>query len=531
MRLLLLVFCSLALATQIVAQRLPDVRGNLHTLPFGKLTQFWAHQAAGIPEGHAFIRELEQQNFNFATPQLGVLDSGFSTTSLLAGIRLTPQLHQHLSNSEVDPSDSFADVFAQAFPNPLRDFLLQLYARRPPKQRHLRHGSAVAYVLASNTSASVSVRGDIAWLLPRPRRYTLDDFAKLIEMIVALPLPQVINLSMAFGGGEDWSKGVSTAIEMLATRTLFVTSAGNNAPDPIEAGKRELAEPLVIVGSTDPTGHVSSFSQACCAETIRACSDEYLQSINHKSGELFNFGGTSGAAPMVSAALADVLSILPDLSRKHAELLLRNTALANSYDDGAGLLNYFKLLRVVHRLAERGWSSTSGAEAVLHDPSLYDFHAEAEQLTQAAIASISNDEAFLKLRQAFFLDHTNHVARKLLAETYRQHGYEAQAFFYDNHDKEARDAFIAQKDKEQHETVNKFFAAIAKADTDTMLQLLPYLSKKLFLRNKSFKFHDDLRALSREKQALVINFLQEHKIAKVIIYADGNISVSTIRDD
>ncbi len=522
-----LIFFSLALTTQAIAVRLPNVRADLHTPPFGKLTQLWAQEAAGIPEGHAFIRELEQNNFIFATPHIGVLDSGFVLAHMLAGVKLTPQLRSHLSDSE--PDSDTRNIFANFFPNPLHDFLLYHYARRAARYSDLRHGSAVAYLLASDTSASTSLKGEIALLLPLPRRVNLDSKKKLYELIATLPLPQVVNHSMSFGNDDRWSTGVAAAAKLIAAKTIFVTSAGNRAPDPVEAGKRELAEQLIIVGSADPTGYISSFSQTGCAETIRACSDGYIQSVSPKSSEFFNFGGTSGAAPLVSGALADALSILPDLSLDHAKLLLQKTALANSYGDAAGLLNYYKLLRVAHRLSERGWSSTSGAEDVLHAPSLYDFHAESEQLTQAVIASASTATSFLKLRQAFFLEQDNSTARKLLAEIYLQYGYEAQTFFYDNHNIEARDAFIAQKDKEQHATADKFFAAIAIADTHTMLQLLPDFNQKIFFQ-KTRTLHDNLQVLSREKQRLVIAFLKEHRIAKVTISDDGtDLSVSSIR--
>ena len=451
MRWLLLVLTVVSLccglATRADAKRLPNVQGELLTSPFGKLTQFWAQQAAGTPEGHAFIKTLEQQNFAFATPQLGVLDTGFVADSLLASARLTPQLRHHLSNRNPTADDRY--VFARNFPHPLRNFLLSHYARNCVLYRSQRHGSAIAHLLASTTAAGVSLKGEIAMLLPLPKRSDLDYRKAIRESLASLPLPQIINYSLRLSNDEERSASLATSMQALAAKTMLVTSAGNKAPEPIETGKQDLAEQIIIVGSADPTGHVSSFSQTGCAETIRACSDSYIQSVSPKSGKFFNFGGTSGAAPMVSAALADVLSILPDLSLAQTKLLLQNTALPNTYGDAVGLLNYFKLLRVAHRLVQRGWSSTARADDVLHDPSLYDFQAESSQLTQEAIAAISSETAFLKLRQAFFLDHNNSTARKFLAEMYRQHGYEAQAFFYGNPDTEARHAFIKQKDDEQ----------------------------------------------------------------------------------
>ena len=513
-------FCC-GLATQLVAQRLPHVRGELHTSSFGKLTQLWAHQAAGIPEGHAFIRELEQQNFAFTTTQLGVLDTGFVPASLLAGVRLSPQLHRHLSERNSAADDRY--VFARNFPQPLRGFLLSRYPAAVLYSSQ-RHGSAIAHLLASSTSVGVSLKGEIAMLLPLPKRNNLDDRKSVRELLADLPLPQVINYSLRLSNSASSSHSLAASMQSLAAQTILVTSAGNKAPDPIEAGKQNLAEHIIVVGSADPTGDVSSFSQTGCAETIRVCSDIYLQSVSPKSGELFSFGGTSGAAPMVSAALADALSILPELSHQQAKLLLQKTALANAYGDTVGLLNYYKLLRVAHRLTARDWSPTVDPDEVLHDPALYDFSAEAEQLTQEAMAASSTDTTFTKLRQAFFLDDTNHTTRRLLAELYRQHGYVAQAFFYDNPNPEARDAFVIQKDLEQQEIIDKFLAALAEVDMEKMLRLLPHLNVKYLFKQKDHIIVAILQELSLEKRLLVIDFLQEQQIATTDISAEGKVT-------
>ena len=425
-------------------------------------------------------------------------------------------MHQHLSTSEDD--GDVRNIFAKFLPHPLRDFLLRHYALQTAKCTNLLHGNAVAYLLASDTPVNASLKGEIALLLPVTFTTTkwakwLHPERKMSKMIAKLPLPRVINCSLRFGKSNFRSKVIASTIKPIAGKTIFVTSAGNDASDAIEAGKSKLAKQLIIVGSADPTGHVSSFSQTGYAETIRAGSDKYLQNINPQSGEFFNFGGTSGAAALVSAAIADMLSILPDLSLAHAKLLLQNTALANSYGNAVGLLNYFKLLRVAHRLAKRGWSSSFGAEEVLHDRALYDFKAEAEQLTQEAISATSNDTAFLKLRQAFFLNHDSPMARTLLVERYHQHGYEAQALFYDNSTPKARTAFFIQKDTELQANMDKFLAATAVEDTQTMVQLLSDPHGHDFLWKEDF--WKNLIPLSPKKLMMVLDFLEEYEIADI----------------
>ena len=517
-------------ATQVLAARLPGVRADLLTFPFGKLTQFWAHQAAGIPEGHAFIKKLEHNNFAFATSQLGVLDTGFMSAHILENVRLTPDLHQHLTKSNPKADDRY--IFARTLPRYLRNFLWRSYRRAYIAYHRLRHGSAIAHLLAGKSAAGVSLKGEIALLFPFPYSALLRDRKKLRELLADLPLPQVVNYSLRFSSVEKSSSLLAESMLPLAEKTILVSSAGNKSPAPIEAGKQKLAEHAIIVSSADPTGHASSFAQTGCAETIRACSDIYLQSVSPRSGKFFNFGGTSGAAPMVSAALADALSILPDLSRDQAAVLLQKTAVRNAYgdEDEVGLLNYYKLLRVAHRLVERGWSAAAGAEEVLHDPALYDFRAEAEQLTQEAVAASDDVETFRKLRQAFFLDDTNSTARRLLADIYRQHGYQAQAFYYDNPDAEARQAFIDQQEQQHQAITDKFLTAIATANLDTMQALLPEIDSKYLVKKKSKTMATIIEALPAEQQAQVINFLHTQKIAAVSIDDDDKVSIGRLLD-
>ena len=309
----------------------------------------------------------------------------------------------------------------------------------------------------------------------------------------------------------------------MLQKTIFVTTAGNFHPEPIELPKRKVAEDMIIVGSADPTGHVSSFSQRGKEEVIRAFSDGYVQTIGVEAGVFIDFGGTSGAAPQVVAALADVLSILHTLNRNEAATLLRRTAVASAYSDEAGTLNRYKLVRVAHRLVQRGWPTS---KAALHDDSIYDFSDEAQALTAASFIA-EPAEGFTQLRQAFFLDSDNHQTRTLLAAIYRQAGYEAEALFYGAADSEARDAFIERREEIAVAVMAKFMAAVAAVDLEEMAKLLPTFSKKDFHANTS-AFFDAMRKLSIEQKQSVADFMREHKIADVTIDSDGSIGVGTL---
>ena len=313
----------------------------------------------------------------------------------------------------------------------------------------------------------------------------------------------------------------------LLKKTIFVSAAGNVHPEPIEVGKRKLAEEIIIVGSSDPTGHASSFSQRGKEEVIRAFSDEHVQTIGVEAGVFIDFGGTSGAAPQVVAALADVLSIVHILNRDEAATLLRRTSVVSSYGDEVGTLNRYKMLRVAHRLMERGWPT---AKAALHDDRVYDFSDEARALTAASFSAATPDEAFIQLRQAFFLDPNNSQTRTLLAAIYRQAGYEAEALFYDVADPEVRDAFIKQREDMRWAAVDKFMAAVAVADLVTMAKSLYTFSKnkKDFFAETS-AFFAAMQKLSFTQQQSVADFLRQHKIADVTIDpVDGTIGVGSL---
>ena len=89
----------------------------------------------------------------------------------------------------------------------------------------------------------------------------------------------------------------------------------------------------IIVGSLAPDGYRSDFSQANEEVTIMAPSDN---SIITKDlvGRLRQFGGTSGAAPLVTGSLA-AFNYMSDYrpTAKLAKILLRNTAIPTRYSN------------------------------------------------------------------------------------------------------------------------------------------------------------------------------------------------------
>ena len=368
---------------------------------YGTLSKFWAQAASAAPEARAFIEQLEQRGVSLSSPNVGIFETGYSR-DIGFETKLTAKLHAHLVAHLNDHETDIGSILSSVLPPSLNDFFQQFYICRPTRSKAMRHGNAVTHLIASQTAAiGGSVRGRVSLLLSLPNMLPREHRVEMLAMLATAlhPLPQLINFSASFGYEDSRLEKMAEAVLPLLQKTIFVASAGNNHPDPIGVAKRKLAEEMIIVGSTDPTGHASSFSQRGKEEVIRAFSDEYVQTIGVEAGVFIDFGGTSGAAPQVVAALADVLSIVHTLNRDEAATLLRRTAVASSYGNEAGTLNRYKLLRVAHRLMQRGWPTS---KAALHDERVYDFSDEARALTDASWSAATPAEAFIQLRQAFF---------------------------------------------------------------------------------------------------------------------------------
>ena len=455
----------------------------------------------------AFLQELGSK----IVPRIGIMDIGFDIAALLNHVRLSSGLREqltaptdHLLNI-IQESDNNHDLPLTSTPHGNIEMILlsnlvlsmideggeQQYSDKYYRNflAKMKHGVAVAHLLTGESPFGVSRSGEI------------DSLWMIINGLEQAVLPDIINLSAFFNfSGKIFTPPelLAPAIE-LARQTILVTSAGNDFPDPIESAKRMLQGEIVIVGSSEPSGCASWFSAAGDSVTICAPSSEHLQTFG--SDGRISFGGTSGAVPLVTGALADVLSILPDLNVSEAIHLLQKTAVK-----GAVLsLNYYKLMRVAAKLAKLGWPEQ---REKIFSAELYDFTAEAQQLLEAL--GSTTEEVFGNLRKAFFLDPTNHTVRARLAELYAQAGYTAQASFYSNAPTPARDT-----------TEYDFLTAIAAADIESLTVMLPILRTEQFWQETPFThIIEDMDETDRHK---VIEFLKAQSIVDIEVTDTGDI--------
>ena len=261
--------------------------------------------------------------------------------------------------------------------------------------------------------------------------------------------PSFINNSMGWGG-----KNTHNALSRIIPPSILVHSAGNNylkgslSVDPV---KREFSKNFdsIIVGSLSPKGVVSHFSQEGEEVHILAPSDNYITSVDD-NGKYKKFGGTSGAAPLVTGSLAgfEWLSGYHPTA-KEAKFLLENTAVPTIHSEfeepqknGRGMLNAYKLGRVAKRLKDRCQNNHQCFTQEIQNPENYQFAADQSVLDdvrsafpQCSGAAENAQEtdctfkkaAFKKLRQAVLLDTTNVELWRQLQCIYNQEGFSENA--------------------------------------------------------------------------------------------------------
>ncbi len=190
------------------------------------------------------------------------------------------------------------------------------------------HGTAVASIIAAGA-------GDVAGVAPAAKIVSLrvtgedgrSDVFSVSEGIVAAvdAGAQVINISM---GGYDTSVLLTRAIDYAEAAGALIVAASGNDRAAILAWPS--AEPRVVsVGAVDALGRLASFSNA--GEGLRMTAPGVGVRAAWLGGQRVLFSGTSASAPVVSGAIAAVMSQKPGRSAREAWEILA----ARSDDAGA----------------------------------------------------------------------------------------------------------------------------------------------------------------------------------------------------
>ena len=189
--------------------------------------------------------------------------------------------------------------------------------------------------------------------------------------------PHYINNSMDWVGSEDISEVFEKLSSAKISPSVVVVAAGNDFPKRLGDMQKQASRDfdVILVGSFSPKGFVSWFSQSGNEVSVLAPSDQWITSAG-KQGEYEMFGGTSGAAPLVTGSLAgfEWLSGYHPTAQE-AKILLEKTALPTVHShekpriNGAGLLNSYKLGEVAKRLKKKcsGRSASCFKEEIRKD--------------------------------------------------------------------------------------------------------------------------------------------------------------------
>lgn len=318
------------------------------------------------------------------------------------------------------------------------------------------HSASVADLIAGSKDTSASSLADIRHISD-----VYGGFTAALEFINEKS-PIIANISLAFcsdkfhimkpGCKDNSTESADLVAIQLLHNSVVVVAAGNHFLDPKseEAKISETIQPhTIVVGGMDRRGVPSNYTNLSSVVDIAAPTST---SMNGKiaysrqtdgagvATKTYNdFGGTSAAAPLVTAALSDAMGILGPLTLSESKSLLKRTAiptLANELlpnSNGAGMLNSYKMFRVALRMKQAGFPNNR--QSTFNNQNFYDFSKEAGALLEAGKKQIKAGDCknfrkgFESLRKSFLLNPTDEV-RDLLAEIYKSLNLVDLSYFY-----------------------------------------------------------------------------------------------------
>jgi hypothetical protein len=392
---------------------------------FGKVTEFWAQEAVGAPEARELMDKLNKKG-NLDKVKIGLIAGHFDTEGIVKDIGVSKELSKCIEDNPISISKKGLKEECGVF-----DTIASILGGGNNSDR-LSHGTSVAHLIANKSSVGVGVNAEIHSLATADGSTYLKAFDKTLDNLNSDDPSALINMSM--GVPTQYKK----LINKLADKAVLVIASGNEFPDPIEVSKRDKTPPKIIVGSIAPDGTHSTFSREGEGVTVVAPSDIFIRSKRGDGTTDELFGGTSGATPVVSGALSNVMSLLPGIKTKELQKMIDKTSIqthANLDNDGngAGSINAYALLLAANRL-KKDWPRN---RRQLRGRVVYNFKRVARKLKKRAKELLEDNldcdkrkEALKLLRRAFFINPKDKKTRRLLAGIYKLEGYHSQAKFY-----------------------------------------------------------------------------------------------------
>ena len=433
---------------------------------FGLITKFWPQEAIGAPESHALLARLAANEFEFYQPRIAIFMEELALSDAFKNVRISKELGDKLTE-EAEAKLRAMQEYVDNWEGDEFGAAFESY-HKIISGDDSAHIAAVANLLVGNAPVGISKHGVIAAIANFAYEKAGKDHLQVYLTQNIKTHVDIVHLSVFLDNPHEYQ-----AIAALGERHgnfLLIGSAGNDYPQPVFGDNSISDIAFISVGSCNPAGSPSHFSQ-CGKLNILAPSDDYSQTYKHNSSTLAIFGGTSAASPLVSGAVADFLAILPSqkITYPQLEKLLHATAIPVAVDpeiDGdIRVLNYYKLLRVALRIryAVENNLTSDKVQQMVEDAATYDFGAEAEKAKQLALKSVGEDY-FNYLRQAFFLNPHDSEIRTLLSNIYRTHGLQAQAIYYGSPDHAMTELLTIDAHKYRQHMKNVYDTDVFTAD-------------------------------------------------------------------
>ena len=306
--------------------------------------------------------------------------------------------------------------------------------------------SQIQFFQTSGSSQYMDVVEELQKFTIRQNRGNTESSLESTVESISKQAPSFINNSM------NWneSQTIYNAISRIHPPAILVTATGNSYPLPLDPQKSQFSKEFdgILVGSLSPSGLVSDFSQEGEEVHILAPSDNWITSVGN-DGKYKKFGGTSGAAPLVTGSLAG----FEWLSSYHptpaeAKLLLEQTGIPTIHSEfeapqknGMDMLNAYKLGMVAKRLKEKCKKNEECFQREIRNEANYEFPIDETSILEQvknAFPECSDQEetqttcedkkaAFKKLRQALLLDVDNVSLLEKLHCIYKGEGFPENA--------------------------------------------------------------------------------------------------------
>lgn len=297
----------------------------------------------------------------------------------------------------------------------------ELIDRAEPEEGRVSHAYSVAsfFELGAQSSTQFAKLGQNHDVIYDVRAYT-----KAANELPSSEFTQLVNMS---AGWRTYTDTIKQALEFaISKKAVIVKAAGN---DPYRGSQDTEFQPedsrWVRVGSLTPEGLISDFSAIRGDWIVYAPADRYLTAKASPSGQFTAFDGTSGAAPLVTGALANYLALSPKADRKHLQSELKKSAL--HFLNAKGKANH-DVLNAYALVLKALPIELSLAEKVQNE----NHFSKALQVLQSTKASCeSQKEAFQILRKNFYMNPTVDAA-EVLASLYKAQGWSRESLFFTN---------------------------------------------------------------------------------------------------